>query len=130
MPISTALCWNVPMESSGVFIHGSLHTQLTILKSMYLYSIASHDINLPFRVLISLVRDGGACPCPQCTIPKTEIRRVGTDKDRQQRSKLLRVDDSRVHKLIQEARDLIYHEGYAVNSAKVEELLKPESLVP
>ena len=39
-------------------------------------------------------------------------------------------DDKRRQEAVEAARELIYNDGYAVNSAKVEALLSSESLVP
>jgi hypothetical protein len=50
--------------------------------------------------------------------------------DRGQRSRLARADDLSRKAKISGARDLIYRQNSAVNSAPVEQLLRPQSLVP
>lgn len=72
----------------------------------------------------------GACPCPQCTIPKDSIRGIGTERDAELRKESKREDNHTTREKIEKARNFIYKEGYAVNSDRVETQLKPESLVP
>jgi hypothetical protein len=50
--------------------------------------------------------------------------------DRKQRSTLRRLDDAQRRGRVSSARKLIYENNMAVNSAAVERLLQPESLVP
>ncbi|PBK93718.1 hypothetical protein ARMGADRAFT_1046004 [Armillaria gallica] len=68
--------------------------------------IFTYSADYPEKVLIATIRDMGGCPCPGCTVTKAKIRGVA------------------------EARKLIYEQGYAINSEKVENLLKATSLVP
>lgn len=42
----------------------------------------------------------------------------------------VRMDARDAGKLVKEARERIYADGYVVNSAQVEDLLQPHSLVP
>jgi hypothetical protein len=55
---------------------------------------------------------------------------VGTKRDRHNRIKLARVDDERCRFMVTQARNAIYQKNYAVDSAPVERILKPQSLVP
>jgi hypothetical protein len=82
------------------------------------------------RVLIATLRDMGMCPCPRCKIAKEDIPNLGTPADTAVRVEQVRRDDTARREKVSKARKLIYEDGYVVNSAKVEELLKPESLVP
>jgi hypothetical protein len=59
-----------------------------------------------------------------------QIMNMGTPEDLQQRMAGARVDSSKRQTLVQDARKLIFKEGYVVNSKHVEDLLKPMSLVP
>jgi hypothetical protein len=54
---------------------------------------------------------------------------MGMPRDRTQRVTLRR-DDERRGVMVNKARSLIYEENYAVGSARVEHILKPESWVP
>lgn len=72
----------------------------------------------------------GQCPCPRCKIKKGAIRNLGTPADTTIRREEVRVDDADLREKITNARKLIYERGYVVNSDHVEDLLKPESLVP
>lgn len=97
----------------------------------YVYSICilnSIDSNFT-RVLIATVRNLGGCPCPRCLIPKNRIQNMGMPQDRQQRQTLSRSDEKR-RMLVNDARSLIYEHNYAVGSAAVEHILKPQSWVP
>lgn len=85
---------------------------------------------LIIRVLIATIRDMGGCPCPRCTIPKEKIAGLGTRADQKIRVTHQRVDDEVRQSKVQQARDLVYTEGYVVTSQRVEEILKDESLVP
>jgi hypothetical protein len=50
--------------------------------------------------------------------------------DRKARTQLARVDDDEHKRLISSARNAIYQQNFDVDSAAVERLLKPQSLVP
>jgi hypothetical protein len=82
------------------------------------------------RVLMASIRNLGNCPCPRCCLPLSDVHLVGTTKDRRNRKKLLRTDDHRYRLTVSNARKAILERNYAVNSAVVERLLKPRSLVP
>lgn len=72
----------------------------------------------------------GKCPCPHCKIAKEDIPNLGTDSDAAVRVEQVRRDDADRRQKVVDARKLIYERGYVVNSKKVDDLLKPESLVP
>jgi hypothetical protein len=55
---------------------------------------------------------------------------IGTKRDQKQRLALGRVDSPSYQAKISNARQLIYESNFAVDSAPVQRLLKPESLVP
>jgi hypothetical protein len=72
----------------------------------------------------------GGCPCPRCKIAKSIIENVGSKPDMKIRKDEVRLDDEDRRHKVEAARKLIYKEGLALNSERVEALLKPESLVP
>lgn len=83
------------------------------------------------RVLIGGLRFLGKTPCPRCSIPKELIQNLGTKEDKEIRETHCRSQVSRSsRRLVIKARDLIYNEGYAVNSKAAEALLQSTSLVP
>jgi hypothetical protein len=79
---------------------------------------------------MACIRNRGTCPCPRCKVPLSEAHLVGTTNDRRRREKLARKDDNRYKLVVSRAREAIFQRNFAVNSAYVERLLKPESLVP
>lgn len=83
-----------------------------------------------YRVLIASLRDKGRCPCPRCLIEMDNIPALGTEADRRIRQDHARVDSHARQELVTRARDSIYNRGLVVNSKVVDDLLKPESLVP
>ena len=82
------------------------------------------------RVLIALIQDMGTCPCPHCTLPKDSICGMGTKADKQLWDDLRRKDTDKLWEKVEKAHKIIYKDGYAVISNRVEQLLKTESLVP
>lgn len=81
-------------------------------------------------MLIAALRDKGQHPCPHCLVTFKEIPQVGTEEDRRVRIESARKDDGVRNSLVDEARRLIYGQGYSVTSDKVEDLLKAISAVP
>lgn len=59
-----------------------------------------------------------------------EIPNLGTTEDRKICLEKPRVDSAEYQKVIKDAQKKLYDEGYAVDSERVDELLKGESLVP
>ncbi|KAJ7078763.1 hypothetical protein C8R43DRAFT_1177846 [Mycena crocata] len=72
---------------------------------------------IPTRVLIATLRD-------------MDLPGLGTPKDTAVRVEQVRRDDTARRDKVAEARKLIYEDGYVVNSTKVDDILKEESLVP
>lgn len=72
----------------------------------------------------------GGCPCPRCLIPLDRVQNLGMALDMMQRKTLSRKDDEAKRHKVQVAREIIYNENYAVDSQKVETLLKQQSLTP
>ncbi|KAJ7166408.1 hypothetical protein C8R43DRAFT_1162986, partial [Mycena crocata] len=92
--------------------------------------IFTYSADYPEKVLIATLRDMGKCPCPRCKIAKEDLPGLGTPKDTAVRVEQVRRDDTARRDKVAEARKLIYEDGYVVNSTKVDDILKEESLVP
>ena len=82
------------------------------------------------RILIATIRDMGACPCPRCLVNEDNLHLIGTSQDTSDRVTLVRKDDHAFCAKVALAHEAIYKRGYVVNSVIVDEILKPESLVP
>lgn len=76
---------------------------------------------------MATIRDKGACPCPRCFITKDEIGKLGHQRDKERRFSQAR---SYLSDVVNNAREHIYHKGFLVNSAGIERMLQPLSLVP
>ena len=85
---------------------------------------------MPYRVLLTTIRNMGGCPCPRCLVPKGHIHQVGTECDKVQRKISACTNDNVYQEKICEARALIYEKNWAVESTPVQRILKPQSLVP
>jgi hypothetical protein len=73
------------------------------------------------------VRDKGLCPCPRCLVRKVDIDKVGQKRDSRDRITKAR---TYLGDMIRTARRFIYDLGFNIDSAAVEQVLKPQSLVP
>ena len=58
------------------------------------------------------------------------VPEMGTPNDMRRRQQLVRTDDDSRREKVLRARELIYERNYAVNTPKIEELLRDQSLVP
>ncbi|KAG8728066.1 hypothetical protein FRC10_005364, partial [Ceratobasidium sp. 414] len=91
--------------------------------------IFSYAADYPEKVLLATIRGMKSLrPCPRCLMPRSEFKNMGLPSDMQRRQQLKRIDDKDRNDLVREAREIIYTEGRAVNSKRVEELLRPYSL--
>ncbi|KAI0077095.1 hypothetical protein K474DRAFT_1662200 [Panus rudis PR-1116 ss-1] len=90
----------------------------------------TYSADYPEKVLLVSIRDMGSCPCPRCHMPKSEIHHLGQVQDQQFRVDNARQDDHARREKVQLARRFIYDLGYGITSKAVEDLLKPQSLVP
>jgi hypothetical protein len=79
---------------------------------------------------MACIRNLGGCPCPRCEILLSKVHLVGMKGDCRDRTKLLCVDDERRRFKVSQARKHIYDNNNAIDSAGVERVLKPLSLVP
>ena len=77
------------------------------------------------------LRTKGGLPCARCLVPVDAIPQMGTPGDRDIQTLQKRTDDDAKKQHVKKARDLVYgKKNYAVDSDKVEGLLKPTSLTP
>ena len=81
------------------------------------------------RVLMTGIRNMGLCPCPRCLIEKKDLSAMGTHVDTKRRGRI-RVNNHHFRTKVSLARDIIYRQGYRVNTEAVDSLLKEQSLVP
>ncbi|KAI0070164.1 hypothetical protein K474DRAFT_1693896 [Panus rudis PR-1116 ss-1] len=100
-----------------------------ITRRLYL-RFFTYSADYPEKVLLASIRDMGSCPCPRCLIPKSEIYRLGQTCDSRVRVSHARKDDADRRSKVQAARRFIYDHGHGIASKPVEDLLKPQSLVP
>lgn len=101
-----------------------------IQRSQFQLAAISNVILTRNRILMASIRNLGDCPCPRCKIPLSTVHKIGTPQDKDDRRSKARIDDTTYRDNIDNARRLINDYGHLVNSADVERLLKPESLVP
>ncbi|KAF7424881.1 hypothetical protein PC9H_010192 [Pleurotus ostreatus] len=92
--------------------------------------IFTYSADYPEKVLLTTIRNLGACPCPRCLVPKAKIPELGTQRDDARRSKLARVDDVHRRGRIMQVRDWIYLTGRAIKSKAVELVIGVRSEVP
>jgi hypothetical protein len=81
-------------------------------------------IHLYFRVSIVSILKLGGCPCPICLVPRHYLSRLGTHQD------VPRAADKATLGAVKAARNLIYKQGFALKSKKVQGLLGDTSLTP
>jgi hypothetical protein len=70
------------------------------------------------------------CPCPRCLLLKSRIPMIGTKTDTKQRINLARVDSEDRRNKVDITRKLMFEGGVNITSIKIENLLRPTSLVP
>ncbi|EUC58469.1 hypothetical protein RSOL_256740 [Rhizoctonia solani AG-3 Rhs1AP] len=93
--------------------------------------IFSYSADYMEKILLALIRGMGSLhPCTRCLMPKSEFVNMGLPSDVRRRQELKRVDTKERNDLVREARSIIYNEGRAITSKRVEQLLKPHSYVP
>ncbi|KAG6905806.1 hypothetical protein DXG01_000630, partial [Tephrocybe rancida] len=92
--------------------------------------IFSYSVDYKEKALMATVRMNSLVPCPRSKIPKANAHLFGTKQDRKAWLQLERLDDEDRQTAISKARDKIYKENFAVDSAAVKHLLASESLVP
>lgn len=82
------------------------------------------------RIAIVTIRNLGQSPCPRCLVKKDDIHHLGKPKDMNTRTENARTDSDARRKTIDDARFAIYEQHCAVDSKRVDDLLKEDSLLP
>ena len=82
------------------------------------------------RVLLATICNLGLCACIQCLVHKCMYNLLGTVQDMLARKEHTRVMNQEFQDTVKAARKVIYDDGYAVSSERVEELLHDALLVP
>lgn len=131
----TNMVWSsiASMASAGGYILVSSRIPQITRKSESLLSsvcIRAHHRLRYNRMLIATLRDKGRCPCPRCKMKFASISGMGTPDDITQRVSGARQDVAANDELVDQARKIIYDEGYVVTSDRVEVLLGEHSMVP
>jgi hypothetical protein len=121
------------MDSSVEFTCTYSHIRQTILKSMYKISVLCSWLHahVNWRALLAAICELGLWPCSTCKIPKHKLAEMGTKRSLRKRMECARVDNNDRYDQVQCARNLVYggkKNSVAVNSIKVERLLKSDSL--
>ncbi|KAI9058875.1 hypothetical protein FKP32DRAFT_1581209, partial [Trametes sanguinea] len=124
--------WRVLLSDS--FIHACRHGIVVkcydgVTRRLY-PRFFTYSADYPEKVLLATIRDMGNCPCPRCLVRKDAISAVGTKRDMDARVRQMRVDDADRQFKVARARSFIYDQHRGIGSKPVEDLLKPESLVP
>ena len=127
--INMALWSSAATVNGADFILASLHTLQTTQKSEKCQLI-SCIVTKCYRILMATIRNMGLCPCPRCTIPLSKVHLLGTKSDRKARTVLARLDNQQRKNLVSASREAIYGQNFDIDSAAVERMLKPQSLVP
>ncbi|KZP06410.1 hypothetical protein FIBSPDRAFT_764436 [Athelia psychrophila] len=124
--------WGILLDDDFIeaYKHGIVIMCFDGIHRRFYPRILTYSADYPEKVLIALIKNMAACPCPRCLILLKRIGNLGMALDRRQRSQLLRKDDVHRKTAITSARRLIYEKNYAVDSKTLEGLLQPQSLVP
>ncbi|KAH7919882.1 hypothetical protein BV22DRAFT_1022211, partial [Leucogyrophana mollusca] len=124
--------WNLLLDAEFLeaYQHGIIVTCFDGVERRCYPRFFTYSADYPEKILLACIRNRGGCPCPRCLIPLCRIQNLGMTRDMSQRKTLARLDDGHRQAAISNARKLIYEQGYAVDSAAVDRLLKPHSLVP
>ena len=70
------------------------------------------------------------CPWPRCLLLKSRIPMIGTKTDTKQWINLARVDSEDRRDKIERVRKWMFEDGVNITSKRIEEILRPTSLVP
>ena len=120
---------NALMALNGMCTHAFSCTRLIIQRSMLIHCVTGILVLTQWscRVLLTTICDKGLCPCPRCLIPKVKTDLMGQVQDfAQQISHACNI----LYNVVQTVRRSIYQLAIPINSATVEQLLKPTSSVP
>ncbi|KAG8755030.1 hypothetical protein FRC12_011020 [Ceratobasidium sp. 428] len=124
-------CWRILLDDEFVnaYKHGmKVECSDGIERRLY-PRIFTYSADYPEKVLIATMKDFGTHPCLRCLITKPALSQLGLPNDMNTR-RTFRKDDLVQKSKVLEARRLIYHDGYVVNSTLVENILSNTSSVP
>jgi len=79
---------------------------------------------------MATIRNLGQCLCPWCTTPFSSVHLVDMQSDQQARTSLACINGPECQFWVSTTWEAIYQDNYDINSAAVEHMLKPQSLVP
>jgi hypothetical protein len=82
------------------------------------------------RILLAGIKNLGKHPCPRCLVRMDQVGELGTQRDRDRREKLERVDTQIRRDDINLARSFMFTRGDGPTSKPVDDVLGPESRVP
>ncbi|KAJ3541577.1 hypothetical protein NM688_g6065 [Phlebia brevispora] len=91
--------------------------------------IFAYSADYPEQALLVCIRFLARCLCPTCLGTKIDAPDMGSVRDMRLRHNI-REDSEDVQDLIARARSLIFFQGLSMHSKRVEDLLKPTSLLP
>ncbi|KZT60991.1 hypothetical protein CALCODRAFT_447836, partial [Calocera cornea HHB12733] len=94
------------------------------------FRVFAYCADYPEKTLLATIRQMGGTPCPCCMVPKNEIFRMGSVRDKRLRLNNARVDNHARQYDVSLAYDAIYDQGLTVGSSKVEAILKSCSYLP
>ncbi|EGO04994.1 hypothetical protein SERLA73DRAFT_44268, partial [Serpula lacrymans var. lacrymans S7.3] len=124
--------WNVLLDEEFLkaYKHGIVimcHNE--VLRCFY-PRIFTYSADYPEKILIASIRNLGSCPCPRCLISMVDVPNVGSEENMQRQTLLARMDNSERCSKVITTQKMIYGQNYAVTSVRVNDILKPESMVP
>ncbi|TRM56743.1 hypothetical protein BD626DRAFT_375545, partial [Schizophyllum amplum] len=82
------------------------------------------------KILLVCIKSLGTCLCPRCLIEKNQVKELGMVRAMKRRAKTQRNDSERKQEHVENARKAIFEHGYAVNSEKVDRILRDVSSTP
>ncbi|KAI0309441.1 hypothetical protein OF83DRAFT_65518 [Amylostereum chailletii] len=89
-----------------------------------------YSADYPEKVILATIKALANCPCPRCLVEKHQVIRMGMKSDiRLRKTKAWHDDDTR-KKAVNHARQLMFASGLAITSTRVQDWMKPLSLVP
>ncbi|KAH7924724.1 hypothetical protein BV22DRAFT_1012700 [Leucogyrophana mollusca] len=124
--------WRVLLNGKFLeaYQHGIVITCCDRIQRRFYLRIFMYSADYPEKILIATVCNLGGCLCPRCIIPMTRVPDLGKERDMLQRTLLAHTDNSEYRDKVAASHKFIHDKNHAINYTKVEDPLKPESLVP
>ena len=117
------------MTFRGASILGFLLILLIIQKSKAQGLEIDMQLIAVHRIAIVAIRNLGQSPCPRCLVKKKDIFLLGTPEDMACRTCHARSDDDSRRRKVSSARDIVYKQGFAIDSKHVDKILKEDSFI-